>query len=218
MNSLENYSIPEEFKEDFDKLPEELKEAFHKVESFKNKLEKRIEKGLGLINLYLSPKLNRDQLDAGKKFLEELKLASTGKLNEYGEGSDKEAKSLREIFSLDDHFMEATFHLGQELLEKKEFEEAASIFTVLVFLDSFSPESWVSLGWAENGLEEFDEAETSFGTALGIAPEDNAIIFHTGNFYLGRGNQEAAKGFFQIILDSPDGDSALKQACQQLIT
>lgn len=212
------------------KTPEEKKEF---ISQFQHMLENsefciRIKKGMELITSYLHPKLSPSSLaavkawmyrfegDVNKKIDDEIQSISDKGIQAI-QAAEDDATCLKDTFQLDDFFMESVFNLGQELLEKKELSQAASIFTVLTFLDPFSPESFLSLADAEHGLDREDAAERSLGIALFLASEDPRILYHVGRYYLNKGDKETAKGFLKMIIDSHESTQAMKEYCRKLI-
>lgn len=212
------------------KNPEEkklfLSQFQHAIENSEFSL--RIKEGMELIKSYLHPKLSPSSLAAIKSWMHRFERNLNKKIDdeiqsilEKGtpsiQAAEEDMTCLKDTFQLEHFFMETAFNLGQEFLKNKEFSHAASIFTVLTFLDPFSPESFLSLARAENGLGQSDTAERNLGIALFLAPEEPAILYHVGRYYLDKGDKDTAKGFFKIIADSQESTQAMKDYCHQLV-
>lgn len=212
------------------KNPEEKKQF---LSQFQHALENsefcvRVKEGMELIKSYLHPKVSPSSLAAIKSWMHRFEGDFNKKIDDEIQGvlekgdsaieaAQDDISCLKDTFHLDDFFMETSFNLGQEFLKEKEFSRAASIFTVLTFLDPFSPESFLSLARAENGLGRGDAAEKSLGIALFLAPEDPGILYHVGRYYLDKGDKDTAKGFFKIIQDSQESNQAMKEYCHKLV-
>ena len=205
-----------------EKLASHFQELWEKSEA-----NVRIKEGISLINKHLSPKLSPSSLKAVKSWMEKTQenfkekpeLKDPDPQDIYAEVSQEldDRTCLKDTFGLDHFFMENAFKLGQEFLESKEYENAASVFTTLAFLDSLSPEIMISLAFAERGLGKIEEAETKLGVALFLAPEDPSTIYYVGRYYLDKGDRKTAKGFFQVIINSNKATFSMKEHCQKLI-
>ncbi len=139
---------------------------------------------------------------------------------EMGEASDSQSLDWtcpKDIFKLDDFFIESIFKLGQEFFYKNELHLALSVLTVLVFLNPISPHAQLLLGLTFINLGRKEEAEQALGTALFLAPSDLSIIYYVGRYYFSNGDKATAVKFFEIILDSKDATPDMKHQCRKLI-
>ncbi len=168
----------------------------------------RIREGLELIKTYLSPQLSPTSLDAIKLWMDNFQKNLEGQ-------EAPEAVSLKETFCLDNFFMESIFNLGHDFIAQKDFQLAASVFSVLTFLDPLATNAVLSLGLAEAGLGHKESAERAFGAALFLAPHDFVVLYHVGLYYFNEGEKKTAEGFFKLIIEAKESSASLKAYCKQ---
>ena len=123
---------------------------------------------------------------------------------------DEAAESLQKAVSLDPQSFYQTLNLGIVLVRQQRFLEASQLLKKASSLQPSSTIAHYYLGLAFLGLDELDAAEAALKTSLTLGGSEYAIaLFHLGELYMKRGDQQSALRAFQDYLAAvPDARNA----------
>ena len=118
----------------------------------------------------------------------------------YTDAFFEDCKKLKETERLDGIYSRAT-----ELLNTKQFDEAAKLFTIALDNNPYQPELWCMLGSILFRQNNFTEAIRAYDYALAIEPNDSLTRLQRGHclFNLGQFN-EAIEPYEEYLAEHPD--------------
>lgn len=187
-----------------EKVPDKARKEFEKATAAAG--NGRTDEAIGHLRkaLEIFPAFVRARNDLGTYLL------SQGKLDEAEE-------ELRKALSFDEHSFNPTLNLGIVLVHKHAFAEANEKLAKALSLQPTSPAAHLYSGLALVGVEKLNQAETAFKTAYSSGgPKYGVALYHLGQLYLSRGeNQAALKSFEEYLSVVPDAQNA--QQVKQLI-
>ena len=94
------------------------------------------------------------------------------------------AHTMQEVLSLSFETVQWIYKVGSDYFEKGDDGKALGIFTVLVYLNSLSPDAWLALGLTQQRMQNPSDAHLSFFLASRLDPQSVANKYNLIKSYL----------------------------------
>jgi tetratricopeptide (TPR) repeat protein len=163
----------------FDQVAEKIKikclsnaeQVYHQLNSAKKILKEKLE-----LEESEHPEI---AFDSTFHSLEEAykRLAKSARAQDVKSDENFGKKPLQEFGNISWGFMDRCYHVGEQLMEEKRFQEAGFVFTFLRYLNPLVFEYWFQEAICLHETEKYENAITSYGMSLMLQPQNPAVFF-----------------------------------------
>jgi len=114
---------------------------------------------------------------------------------------DDPEKSLQEQCGLSQEFMDRAYEKGTYLIGERRFDDAASVFLFLRYLNDSVFEYWYGEAFALHELGKFENALDSYAMSLLELPENPVVFFQMADCLYHLGNRDACLKVLTVSIE-----------------
>lgn len=111
-----------------------------------------------------------------------------------------DAKTLQEVFAIDEETLEALYQATKHLYEQQHYAEAAAAFSILSTINPNNHTFWMGLGNSEYFCQNYEAALIAYAMATQANPSDPLSLFFSAHCYEAMNQKELAINSLELVI------------------